>query len=87
MPHGVPGEFDRSYFRHQMPGGMMGTMKRQLAEMKRLHLLPQVLEEVERVRADLGYPIMVTPFSQVVGTSGAAERACPANATRPCRTR
>lgn len=68
LAHGVPGEFDRSYFRHQMPGGMMGTMKRQLAEMKRLHLLPQVLEEVERVRADLGYPIMVTPFSQLVGS-------------------
>jgi oxaloacetate decarboxylase alpha subunit len=68
LPHGSPGEFDRAYFRHQMPGGMMGTMKRQLAETKRLHLLPQVLEEVERVRADLGYPIMVTPFSQVVGT-------------------
>ena len=46
----------------------MGTLKRQLSETKRLHLLPQVLEEVERVRADLGYPIMVTPFSQVVGT-------------------
>jgi oxaloacetate decarboxylase alpha subunit len=68
LQHGVPGEFDRSYFRHQMPGGMMGTMKRQLAETKRLHLLQQVLEEVERVRAELGYPIMVTPFSQVVGT-------------------
>ncbi len=67
LSHGAPGEFDRSYFRHQMPGGMMGTMKRQLAETKRLHLLPQVLEEVEQVRADLGYPIMVTPFSQVVG--------------------
>jgi len=66
LSHGAPGEFDRSYFRHQMPGGMMGTMKRQLAETKRLHLLPQVLEEVEKVRADLGYPIMVTPFSQVV---------------------
>jgi oxaloacetate decarboxylase (Na+ extruding) subunit alpha len=64
---GVPGEFDRSYFRHQMPGGMMGTLKRQLAETNRLHLLPRVLEEVEQVRADLGYPIMVTPFSQVVG--------------------
>ncbi|MCA3443974.1 MAG: biotin carboxyl carrier protein [Rhodobacter sp.] len=68
LTHGVPGEFDRSYFRHQMPGGMMGTLRRQLAEMKRLHLLPQVLEEVERVRADLGYPIMVTPFSQLVGS-------------------
>ncbi|MBW6419181.1 hypothetical protein [Celeribacter sp. PS-C1] len=68
LSHGQPQEFDRSYFRHQMPGGMMGTLKRQLSETKRLHLLPQVLEEVERVRADLGYPIMVTPFSQVVGT-------------------
>ena len=68
LSHGVPGEFDRSYFRHQMPGGMMGTLRRQLAETKRLHLLPAVLEEVERVRADLGYPIMVTPFSQLVGS-------------------
>jgi oxaloacetate decarboxylase (Na+ extruding) subunit alpha len=68
LPHGQPQEFDRSYFRHQMPGGMMGTLKRQLAETRRLHLLPKVLEEVERVRADLGYPIMVTPFSQVVAT-------------------
>jgi oxaloacetate decarboxylase alpha subunit len=68
LPHGQPQEFDGSYFRHQMPGGMMGTLKRQLAETRRLHLLPNVLEEVERVRADLGYPIMVTPFSQVVAT-------------------
>jgi oxaloacetate decarboxylase alpha subunit len=68
LSHGQPQEFDRSYFRHQMPGGMMGTLKRQLVETRRLHLLPKVLEEVERVRADLGYPIMVTPFSQVVAT-------------------
>lgn len=68
LTHGAPGEFDRAYFRHQMPGGMMGTMIRQLKEIRREHLLPQVLDEVERVRAELGYPIMVTPFSQVVGT-------------------
>jgi oxaloacetate decarboxylase alpha subunit len=71
LPHGRPQELDRSYFRHQMPGGMMGTLKRQLAETNRLHLLPQVLEESEHVRADLGYPIMVTPFSQIVGTQAA----------------
>jgi oxaloacetate decarboxylase alpha subunit len=68
LPPGRPSELDRSYFRHQMPGGMIGTFKRQLAETDRLHLLPAVFEEVERVRAELGYPIMVTPFSQVVGT-------------------
>ena len=64
---GRPQEFDRSYFRHQMPGGMLTTLKRQLVEMKRPELLARALEEVERVRAELGYPIMVTPFSQVVG--------------------
>lgn len=68
LPPGVPQDYDRDYFRHQMPGGMMTTFMRQLDETDRLHLLPQVLEETVRVRAELGYPIMVTPFSQVVGT-------------------
>lgn len=68
LARGRAQEYDSSYFRHQMPGGMLGTMRRQLTEMNRLHLLPQVLEEVARVRAELGYPIMVTPLSQVVGT-------------------
>lgn len=68
LEQGQPQDYDASYFRHQMPGGMLGTLRRQLSEMKRLALLPQVLEEVGRVRAELGYPIMVTPFSQIVGT-------------------
>jgi oxaloacetate decarboxylase alpha subunit len=65
---GVPQEYDLRYFRHQLPGGMIGTMRRQLREMRQEHRLPEVYEEVERVRRELGYPIMVTPFSQVVGT-------------------
>ena len=68
LEQGAPRDYDASYFKHQMPGGMLGTLKRQLDEMKRSNLLPRVLEETERVRADLGYPIMVTPFSQIVGT-------------------
>ena len=56
------------YFQHQLPGGMIGTMKRQLREMRQEHRLNDVYQEVERVRAELGFPIMVTPFSQVVGT-------------------
>jgi oxaloacetate decarboxylase alpha subunit len=68
LPTGRPQEFDARYFRHQVPGGMLGTFRRQLKEMRQEHRLPEVLEEVERVRAELGYPIMVTPFSQVVGT-------------------
>jgi oxaloacetate decarboxylase (Na+ extruding) subunit alpha len=64
----VPQEYDVRYFQHQLPGGMIGTMRRQLREMRQEHRLPEVYDEVERVRRELGYPIMVTPFSQVVGT-------------------
>jgi len=67
LARGVPQEYDARYFQHQLPGGMIGTMRRQLREMRQEHRLPQVYEEVERVRRELGYPIMVTPFSQVVG--------------------
>ncbi len=46
----------------------MSTLKRQLGELRMLDQLPAVIEEAGRVRADLGYPIMVTPFSQFVGS-------------------
>ena len=68
LSHRGPSDYDRSYFHHQIPGGVMGTMLRQLKETGREHLLDQVLEEVVRVRAEFGYPIMVTPFSQLVAT-------------------
>jgi oxaloacetate decarboxylase alpha subunit len=68
LPLATPQVFDARYFRHQMPGGMLGTMRRQLRELRQEQRLGEVLEEVERVRQELGYPIMVTPFSQVVGT-------------------
>jgi oxaloacetate decarboxylase alpha subunit len=68
LPLGRPQVFDARYFRHQMPGGMLGTIRRQLRELRQEHRLAEALEEVERVRQELGYPIMVTPFSQVVGT-------------------
>ena len=68
LPQGVPQEYDARYFTHQMPGGMLGTMRRQLREMRQEHRLAEVFEEVVRVRAELGFPIMVTPFSQVVAT-------------------
>jgi oxaloacetate decarboxylase alpha subunit len=67
LPAGTPVEYDLSYYEHQVPGGMMTTLTRQLAEVGLGARLPEVLAEVPRVRAELGYPIMVTPFSQFVG--------------------
>ncbi len=68
LPAGQPGEFDAAFMRHQIPGGVMTTMRRQLEEMGMAHRIGQVIEEVEQVRAELGYPIMVTPFPQIVCT-------------------
>lgn len=53
---------------HQIPGGMISNLVSQLREQNALDRLNDVLEEVPRVRADLGYPPLVTPTSQVVGT-------------------
>lgn len=66
LPAGAPMEFDASFLRHQIPGGVMTTMKRQLGEIGQVHRMPEVIEEIERVRAELGFPIMVTPFPQIV---------------------
>ena len=65
---GAPTEYDLSTHVHQVPGGMIGTLKRQLTEIGMINELPAVMAEASRVRADLGYPIMVTPFSQFVGS-------------------
>lgn len=68
LPVGAPLEYDASYYRHQLPGGMLTTMRRQLTELRREELYEVALEEVDQIRADLGYPILVTPFSQFVAT-------------------
>ena len=60
-------EYDIFSVEHQIPGGMMGTFKAQLAQHKMMDKLGQVLAEVAAVRKDLGYPGMATPFSQLVG--------------------
>ena len=51
-----------------MPGGMITTTQRMLSELRRPELFDAALEEVTRVRAEMGYPIMVTPVSQFVAT-------------------
>jgi pyruvate carboxylase subunit B len=58
---------DPGILTHQVPGGMLSNLLSQLAEQDALDRLPEVLAEVPRVRADLGYPPLVTPTSQIVG--------------------
>ena len=68
LPVGTPQEFDATYYRHQLAGGMVSTTRRMLDELRRPELFDAALEEVGRVRAEMGYPIIVTPVSQLVAT-------------------
>ncbi len=67
LPVGGPMEYDLFHFEHQVPGGMMTNLTRQLREVKMEHRLNEILEEVVRVRREFGYPVMATPYSQIVG--------------------
>ncbi len=59
---------DMQVHEHQVPGGMISNLVEQLEQQKAAARLPEVLAEMPRVRAELGYPPMVTPTSQIVGT-------------------
>ncbi|MGF7186299.1 oxaloacetate decarboxylase alpha subunit [Desulfitispora alkaliphila] len=59
---------DVNVLMYQIPGGMISNFKTQLAQQKALDRLPEVLAEVPKVREDFGYPPLVTPSSQIVGT-------------------
>ena len=66
LPSGVPQDYDAAFLRHQVAGGVMTTTRRQLRELGLEDRFDAVMEETARVRAELGYPIMVTPFPQMV---------------------
>ena len=68
LPHGTPREYDAAYYHHQLPGGMVTTTQRMLDEIRRPELFDAALDEVIRVRAEMGYPIIVTPVSQLVAS-------------------
>ncbi|AJE19712.1 sodium-extruding oxaloacetate decarboxylase subunit alpha [Azotobacter chroococcum] len=53
---------------NQVPGGMMSNLANQLKEQGALHRINEVFAEIPRVREDLGFPPLVTPTSQIVGT-------------------
>jgi oxaloacetate decarboxylase alpha subunit len=68
---GEPLHYDYGQYVHQIPGGVISNLKFQLAELHLEHRLDEVIEESVRVKQELGYPIMITPFSQYVCTQAA----------------
>jgi oxaloacetate decarboxylase (Na+ extruding) subunit alpha len=68
---GAPLEYDYSQYQHQVPGGMVSNLRHQLKKVGLEDRVDAALEEAARVRAEFGYPIMVTPLSQFVGSQAA----------------
>ncbi|MDP6560701.1 MAG: hypothetical protein QF619_11400 [Candidatus Binatia bacterium] len=70
-PIGTPREYDYSQYHHQVPGGMISNLRHQLRLVGMEDKLEATLEEAGCVRAEFGYPIMVTPLAQFVGSQAA----------------
>ncbi len=64
----ISAKIDTNVLVYQVPGGMLSNLVAQLIEQKAIDRYDEVLAEIPRVRADLGYPPLVTPTSQIVGT-------------------
>src|SRR5437899_8071706 len=71
LPIGTPVEYDQAQYLHQVPGGMISNLRHQLKLVGMEQKLDATLVEAVQARADFGYPIMVTPLSQVVGSQAA----------------
>lgn len=70
-PIGTPREYDYFQYRHQVPGGMISNLRHQLQIVGMEDRMQATLEEAARVREEFGYPIMVTPLAQFVGSQAA----------------
>lgn len=66
FPIGAPVHYTVHHYEHQIPGGVISNLKHQLGQLRMLHRFDEVVQEIIKVRKDLGYPIMVTPFSQFI---------------------
>ncbi len=64
---GLGESVDADVLEHHIPGGMISNLRSQLQQQGALDRLPEVLEELPRTRADMGFPPLVTPTSQIVG--------------------
>ncbi|HEX9443291.1 MAG TPA: hypothetical protein VGA73_04185, partial [Candidatus Binatia bacterium] len=71
LPIGRPLDYDQSQYLHQVPGGMISNLRHQLKLVGMSDKIDATLAEAARVRAEFGYPIMVTPLSQFVGSQAA----------------
>ncbi|MBL0423420.1 hypothetical protein JI739_23995 [Ramlibacter sp. AW1] len=71
LPIGAPLEYDHAQFAHRIPGGVISNLRQQLKELGIQHRFEEVLQEVVQVQKELGYPIMITPYSQFVVTQAA----------------
>ncbi|CAK7041458.1 MAG: Oxaloacetate decarboxylase alpha chain [Paraeggerthella hongkongensis] len=65
---GVSSLIHMQVYSHQVPGGMMSNLLSQLEVQNASDRLPEVMREIPKVRAEVGYPPLVTPMSQIVGT-------------------
>jgi len=71
LPIGKPFAYEESQYLHQVPGGVISNLRHQLRLVGKENQLPATLDEAAHVRADFGYPIMVTPLSQFVVSQAA----------------
>ena len=71
LPIGQPVEYDHAQYLHQIAGGMVSNMRHQLKLVGMEDKMEAALEEAAAVRRDFGYPIIVTPLAQFVGTQAA----------------
>jgi oxaloacetate decarboxylase (Na+ extruding) subunit alpha len=69
-------DIDTKVLTFQIPGGMLSNLLNQMKQQGQADKYPQLLEEMPRVRADAGYPPLVTPTSQIVGATAAFNVIC-----------
>ncbi|MBI2321601.1 MAG: pyruvate carboxylase [Chloroflexi bacterium] len=76
LPVGQVAQYDLFHYQHQIPGGVISNLRRQLRDAGMEDKLRAVLEEIPRVREELGWPIMVSPYSQFVSVQALLNIMC-----------
>lgn len=69
-------DIDTKVLSFQIPGGMLSNLLHQMQQQGKADKYPELIEEMPRVRAEVGYPPLVTPTSQIIGTTAAFNVIC-----------